>query len=140
MGELNQLAILALVQVLTQKFVRVVTERQYHRCCRPQVAQFFSHFVYVSSADFGVCFQVLHHFLGIDFFLQLDDVGHVGAVVGRVVESVPNLERTAAFAVEIEKRLGRIPQNRKVQPNHNDIVPKQAQDASVVEGAQVAHV
>lgn len=140
MGELNQLAILALVQVLKQNFVRVVTERQYNRCCRPQVAQFFSKYVYVACDNFGVCFQVLHHFLGIDFFEPLDDVGHVGSVVGRAVESVPNLERTTAFAMEIEKRVGRIPQNRKVQPNHNDIVPQFAQDASVVEVAQVVHV
>jgi hypothetical protein len=38
--------------------------------------------------------------------------------------------------VEIEKLLGRIHENRKVQPNHNDIVPEQAQDASVVKGGR----
>lgn len=108
MGELNQLAILALVQVLAQKFVRVVTERQYSRCCRPQIAQFFSEFVHVACHDIGMCFQVLHRVLGIDSFVLLDDVGHVGTVVGRVFESVPNLECTSAFAVKIEKISGHI--------------------------------
>jgi hypothetical protein len=32
-----------------------------------------------------------------------------------LVESVPNLECTAAFAMEVEKRLGHIEENRKVK-------------------------